>query len=113
MAYLGNISICQPVTVFALSRGAFTKAKQPTPVYVDLAGSTPGNRVQLFTSAGTFIDRANVDGAGETHFYDLDDGGYNAYEVSTGNAWSITVSGTTVTVVRIASSGSPVVVYAA
>lgn len=113
MAYLGNISICQPVTVFALSRGAFTKAKQPTPVYVDLTGSSPGNRVQLFTSDGTYVDRANVDGAGDTHFYDLDDGGYTAYEVSTGNAWSITVLGTVVTVIRIASSGNNVVIYSA
>lgn len=113
MAYLGDISISQPVTVFALSRGAFTKAKQPTPVYVDLDGSTPGNRVQLFTSAGTWVDRANVDSIGETHFYDLDDGGYTAYEVSTGNAWSITVLGTVVTVVRIASSGTLVTIFAA
>lgn len=113
MASLGNISICFPIARWSSSVGRFTLTKQPTPVYIDLTGSTPENRVQLFTVAGTYVDRANVDGAGETHFYDLDDGGYTAYEVSTGNAWSITVLGTVVTVIRISSSGSTIVIYAA
>lgn len=113
MAYLGDISICFPITKPSFFLGQFTRTKQPTSVIITATGATPGNAANLFTSAGTQVGRVNVDSAGEIHFYDLDDGGYNIYEVGTGNAWSVTVSGATVTIVRIASSGSPFAVYAA
>ena len=113
MAYLGDIGEAFAVSNQTFCRSPFTVSKQPVWVDIDLDGSTPVNRVQLFKSAGTFVDRANVDATGHTHFYDVEDGGYNAYEVSTGNAWSITVVGAVVTIVRISSTGTPISVYAA
>lgn len=94
-------------------RGAFTLDKQPLFPDGTVPGATPANRMYLFTQAGTSVDRVNVNNSGIGKFYELDDGGYVAYEVGTGNAWSITVVGTVVTVTQIASSGTPVLIFAA
>jgi len=109
----GNIGRSFPVSNGSKSFGQFTHNKQPTYVHVDLSGVTPFNVVNLFTIKGTFVDRTNATSGGMAYFYDLDDGGYNAYEVGTGNAWSITVAGAVVTVVRISSTGVSVTMYAA
>lgn len=113
MANLGDVGESFGVTVATFCRGAFTIDKQPQFVDVSVPGATPNNRMQLFTQAGTYVDRVNVNSSGVGKFYDLDDGGYTAYEVGTGNAWSITVVGTVVTVTQIASSGTPVLIFAA
>ena len=109
----GNIGKCFPATAPSIFIGQFTRVKQPTPVVVALTGATPNNRMNLSNSGGTYVGRCNVNAAGIGYFYDLDDGGYVAYEIGTGNAWSISVSGSTVTILKIASSGSSFAVYAA
>lgn len=107
MADLGDISFTIPfsgsVNPFG---GYFTRTKKPTSVdvYIDDA---PDGAVIALTTRGGRVDfyRADADGA---HFYDLDDGDYLAYVMfdgSPGLAWSINVTGTTVTITRISTSG--------
>lgn len=113
MAALGNVGRSMLIQEFARSTSPFTRVKAPTWVTVTIPGAVMSRLVRLSTVTGQTVDFVGSDSLGDAYFYDLDDGGYIATEIGTGNAWSVTVSGTTVTVVRIASSGSPVVVYAA
>jgi hypothetical protein len=85
--------------------GAWTRKKQPTSVVVTVTNASEGNTVWFYTRSMVPIGASTVDSSGEAHFYDLDDGSYTAYEVTTGNAWSIVVSGATATVTPIASTG--------
>lgn len=54
-----------------------------------------------------------VDDAGNAYAYDWDDGVYYAQQVGTGNTWQITVVGTVVTIIRLSSFGTEVVIYSA
>lgn len=106
-------ALALPTSQSMLSRGPFTLVKQPTSVTATITGATEGNSVAFFTRGMQPVGGAYVDSAGEAHIYDLDDGGYFATEIGTGNAWSITISGTTVTVVRLSTVGTLILAYSA
>lgn len=98
-------ALALPTSQCMRSLGPFTRSKQPTSVVATITGASEGNSVMLFVRGMQPVGGARVDSAGEAHFYDIDDGSYTAYEVTTGNAWSIVVSGSTATVTPIASTG--------
>jgi hypothetical protein len=90
------------------ARGPFSinKALAGLSVVATITGASEGNVVQFFTRAMTLVSSSYVDENGEAFLYDVDDGTYTAYEVTTGNAWSISVSGATAVVTPIASTGT-------
>jgi hypothetical protein len=89
------------------ARGPFgiNKASAGLSLVATITDASEGNVVQFFTRAMTLVASSYVDSAGEAFLYDVDDGAYTAYEVTTGNAWSIVVVGSTATVTPIASTG--------
>ena len=119
MADLGDIGFVQALASQTGCRGGFTSVKQPTNVVINITDANPytgGNQINpvyFFSQEGTFVQRSDVDGSGNAYAYDLDDGGYYAQQIGTGNSWSITVSGTTVTIIRLSSFGTQVSIYAA
>ena len=119
MANLGDIGLTQAAPPTGYFRSAFTLAKTPTNVIIHIddalpyAGGVQRNPVIFFTQYGTRVDQTFVDGSGNAYAYDWDDGVYYAQQVGTGNTWQITVVGTVVTIIRLSSFGTPVVIYAA
>lgn len=107
MANLGNIGQdCLVDDGVSPSRGYFARAKQPTPILIDI-DDAPDGAVIALTTRGGFVDVTRATSIG-AQFYDLDDGDYLAYVMfdgSPGLAWSINVTGTTVTITRISTSG--------
>ena len=119
MASLGDVGYVIAVTPVSFWAGGFTWAKAPTNVLIHIddalpyAGGLQKNPVYFYTQEGTFVERANVDGSGNAYAYDWDNGVYYAQQVGTGNTWQITVVGTVVTIIRLSSFGTEVVIYAA
>jgi hypothetical protein len=83
----------------------WTRNKQPVGVVATVTGASEGGTVLFYVRGAVQIAAATVNAAGEATLYNVDDGAYTAYEVTTGNAWSIVVSGATATVTPIASTG--------
>jgi len=119
VASLGDVGYVIYYGVVESGRGAFTYSKAPTNVVgtitdaLPYAGGLQINPIQFFTQEGTFVQRSNVSDIGEASLYDVDDGVYYAQQIGTGNAWQLTVVGSTVTILRLSSFGSLVTIYAA
>lgn len=113
MAALGNIGRSNWLQEAARSTSPFTRTKAPTWVTIVVPDVVLSKLVRLSLNTGQPVDFTKSDSLGNAYFYDLDDGGYIATEIGTGNAWSITVVGAVVTIVRISSTGTPISVYAA
>ena len=119
MADLGNVGLTLIQPRQSLSRGGFSQVKAPTNVIIHIddalpyAGGIQRNPVYFFTQYGTRVDTTFVDTTGNAYSYDWDDGVYYAQQVGTGNTWQITVVGTVVTIIRLSSFGTEVVIYAA
>lgn len=110
MADLGNIGFTLTTSPKYQAYGPFTRTKSPTSVLVNIEDAPIGSIIALFFR-GVLVSRTRVDENGDALFYDLDDGNYTAEVVYSadsageGNAWSVSVTGTTVVVTPIASSG--------
>jgi len=119
VANLGDIGTVQRRGRLGAARSGFTQVKSPTNVTIHIndalpyAGGNQRNPVYFFTNYGTQVDTTFVDTSGNAYAYDWDNGVYYAQQVGTGNAWQITVVGTTVTIIRLSSFGSLVTIYAA
>lgn len=113
MAALGNVGRSMWQQQTARSTSPFTRTKAPTWVTIIIPDVVLSRLVRLSLNTGQPVDFTKSDSLGDAYFYDLDDGGYIATEIGTGNAWSVTVLGTVVTVVRLATSRTPIVVFAA
>lgn len=115
----GNIGLTQAASKPWTGNGPFTQGKPQTSVTIHITDALPWtgglqrNPIYFFTNYGTLIESTYPDASGNAYAYDWDDGAYYADQTGTGNAWSITVSGTTVTITRISSLGTPISIYAA
>lgn len=107
MANLGNISLTTLADYSANAGGGFfTRTKQPTFVEIHI-DDAPEGAVIILTTRGGRVDFTRGTSTG-AYFYGMDDGDYLAYVMfdgSPGLAWSINVTGTTVTITRISTSG--------
>ena len=90
--------------------GFFTQDKQPTPVSMSGVSDIPYAFVSL-TRNSVLQDRSRCDGTGGWGFYDMDDSLSQIYSIATytqagptGEAWTATVSGTTVVVTKVFSA---------
>jgi hypothetical protein len=88
--------------------GWFTLDKQPTAVVITGSGANALSvqaTVYLFNSYGAYVDRVGSDPAGVWSFYDLDDGLYYAHALASAEAFSVLVSGTSVTITKLGGGG--------
>ena len=90
--------------------GFYTYDKQPTSVSMTGVSDIPLSFVSLFRNS-VLQARSRSDASGNWGFYDMDDSGSQVYTVAsftqdgpTGELWSATVVGSTVTVTKLFSS---------
>lgn len=106
MAYLGDNSLGYSPPNSSISASSFTQNKKPLSVVIDGIGQyalqIPGFNVIIVNDREVMVDIYGSDPVtGEWYFYDLDDGIYYAYAISTGEDFRITVVGQTVTIERL------------
>lgn len=112
MANLGNIGNALQVTALeAGARGQITLLKQPTHVTISITGGAPNTLTEAFSLGVIRIqDFTQSNSSGNATFYDWNDGVYYVQQIGTANAWVVTVTGSTVSVVRV-SAGTRVSVF--
>lgn len=106
MANLGDNSIFFDAPLFSASGSAFTRNKNPLTVEINGTGQyalqIPGFNVFLMNDRQVVVDIYGSDPVtGEWYFYDLDNGVYYAYAISTGEDFKVTVVGQAVTIERL------------
>lgn len=106
MANLGDNSIAFHAMGHSVSASPFTRNKNPLSVVIAGTGQyalqIPGFNVIMVNDREVMVDIYGSDPVtGEWFFYDLDNGVYYAYAISTGEDFRVTVVGQTVTIERL------------
>ena len=106
MANLGDMSLGFGSSGSSLSASTFTQNKRPLSVVIAGTGQfalqIPGYNVIMVNDREVMVDIYGSDPVtGEWFFYDLDNGVYYAYAVSTGEAFRVTVIGQLATIERL------------
>ena len=106
MADLGDTSLGFGPTGFSSSASTFTQNKRPLSVVIAGVGpyalQIPGYNVIIVNDREVMVDIYGSDPVtGEWYFYDLDNGVYYAYAISTGEDFRVTVIGQAVTIERL------------